>query len=440
MNRTIALLALALGLIVHGAQGCGIDWSLPKNHFDGVNEFGCVSVWENIGNIDIGDGLVLPLNINFRSDRTTSSSTLGSGWILALLDSNIIQVDERTFMMYDPAGPFRLFWRDSKNPSILSGQAGWKAEIQGDLITAWTDCGAKLVFNKGRITSMQLKDKVFTYNYQNGQISEILQGNTPILMVKKEPISGKMIALRLSRNREIGIELGTRPCVQTVAKQSVVSGFAPTLNLIARANGLKTTFDFAVDDKFHPSIIINQTRKIVGDNLTKFMLTDGNLVQYSVGESLVRFQNSEIERKHFINGQVEVWYHDSTKGIEKVVTADGNTEVRSWFVSGRLAGKPRSIYFGNEGYKYIYDELGDCKSKNFKNGDILKFERSAKNGTCVLSLERQNGSSVVRTVSVSGDKQWEFISGNSTNNKTVSYSYNNASGFLKIDESKPNTP
>ena len=442
MKRTVTLLSLALGVVVHGAQGCGIDWSLPKNHFDGVNEFGFVSIWENIGNIDLGDGLVLPLNANFRSDRTASSSTLGTGWHLALLDANIVQIDERTFMMFDPAGPFRLFWRDPKNPNILSGQAGWKAAIQNDSITAWSDCGAKLIFNKGRIVSIQLKEKTFTYNYQDGKVAEIHEGNKLILTVKKKPITGEVTGLSLLGNQEIQIEQAERPRIQSIQGKNLVVGKDMTLGKVSAGAGVQKTYDYGVTVTLQPTVTVTDIgkspRQIVWDTATRFITADGDWT-YDIKPSPNKGFNAAIER---INSkkQKEFWSYDSIKGIEKLVTTDGNTELRSWFVSGSLAGKPRSVYSGNEGYKYIYDEKGDCKSKIFKNGDVLRFEHSTKKDTCILSFKRQNGSNAIRTISVSGDKQWTFASENITKNKTVSYSYNTASGFLKIDESQSKKP
>jgi hypothetical protein len=64
------------------APACGLDWTLPQAHFEGVDENGYVAYWEKIGQADLGDGLVIPVNIGFNSHRETSSPTLGKGWIL----------------------------------------------------------------------------------------------------------------------------------------------------------------------------------------------------------------------------------------------------------------------------------------------------------------------------------------------------------------------
>jgi len=364
MKRTITFLSLALGLGLHGVQGCGIDWSLPKNHFDGVNEFGFVSIWENLGSIALADGVVLPLNANFRSDRASSSSTLGSGWSLTLLDANIVQIDEQTFMMFDPTGPFRLFWRDAKNPNVLSGQAGWKAEIgkgaNGDTITAWADCGGvKLVFNKGRITSMQLKDKVFTYNYQNGQVSEIREGNTPILKVEKTPISGDVTGLTLANNQNIQIERSDRPRIQIVNNQPLISGMEPSLSKVIKSDGTTITIDYAIDQNLNPTMKIG-SRLITWNSATKIIISDNAWI-YDIKPSLVKGFNASIARKNKSN-QEELWFYDASAGKETVKTVDGHRIVNAWFTSGILSGKKRYTEERKDDItsssKYIYTEAG----------------------------------------------------------------------------------
>ena len=368
MKPVTTLIALGLGLVVNGAYACGIDWNLPKNHFDGVNEFGFVSIWENIGEIDTGDGLVLPLNINFRSDRNTSSSTLGAGWHLALLDSNIVQIDERTFMMFDPAGPFRLFWRDAKNPNILGGQAGWKAEIRGDTITAWADCGGiKLVFNKGRIASMQVKDKTFTYDYQNGQISKLREGNTPILKVERAPVSDEVTGLTLANNQKIEIKLGERPRVQTIQGKNLVVAKDLSLASIStesQEQAQMREFEYGVDDRIQPTLTVKETgstdRKVVWNPGNMLISRDGEWT-YEIKPGAGPFDNAAIGRENARN-QSEFWHRNNTKGEEIVRHGDGSATVKRWFTTGTLRGRPRSneethsADSGSTYERYSYDE------------------------------------------------------------------------------------
>lgn len=463
MNRKTALLALALGLVVYGAQGCGIDWnSLPKNHFDGVNEFGFVSIWENIGSIPLGGGLNLPLNANFRSDRTTSSSTLGSGWHLALLDANIVQIDERTFMMFDPAGPFRFFWRDSKNPNVLSGQAGWKAEIgnggSGDTITAWADCGGvKLVFSKGRIASMQLKDKVLTYNYQNGQISEIRDGNTPILKVEKAPITGEVTGLTLANNQKIQLERGNRPRVQVVNAQQLISGVEPSLSKVTKSDGTAITFDYAVDQKLNPTLKIGN-RLIRWNSATKTIISDDAWV-YDIKPSEDRFANAAIGRSDATGGQKEFWYSDSKRGVETMRFADGKTKEVSRFSSGNLRGLVREVRESDDGTNKIvlrinYNEAGSALRSTLNGATVplsfayrLAFNSilgKHSNDTSERILADIHGNSILNTLSTEGYKKSRLldafghtIKSQTGNKETIFFTCDNFDGQIVILSGKP---
>jgi len=423
---------------VHGTQGCGIDWSLPKNHFDGVNEFGFVSIWETLGSIPLGSGLSLPLNANFRSDRSTSSSTLGSGWHLALLDANIVQIDERTFMMFDPAGPFRLFWRDPKNPNVLSGQAGWKAEIcSGNTITAWADCsGVKLVFNRGRIASMQLKDKVLTYNYQNGQISEIRDGNTRILKVEKEAITGEVTGLTLANNQKIQVEHGDRPRVQVVNGQQLVTGVEPSLSKVTKADGTDITLDYAADHKINPTLKIGD-RLITWNPTTKFIVSDGEWT-YNIKPSLVKGFNASIERKNSANSE-ELWFADLAAGRETLKTVDKSEKVTTCFTSGELSGKLRSVLtigpYGNiiNSEKYFYNEIGNCIRKENSSGRVVVFDYHKDNSECDIKVQNIATSDLEKNISISNNGTWKLVSNDLKHNIIVTYSYDKTLGILKIE-------
>src|SRR5689334_19404920 len=134
--KHILMALLVAGFLGDHATGCGLKWRLPKDHFNGVNESGSVSYWEQVGELDLSDGLKIPLVIGFESSRESVSPYLGHGWILALLDSNIVQTDENNFKMTLPDGYTLSFARERQAPSLLSGQAGWKAEIKNQTITA----------------------------------------------------------------------------------------------------------------------------------------------------------------------------------------------------------------------------------------------------------------------------------------------------------------
>ena len=50
-------------LVPFSAMGCGLDWTLPHAHFEGVEEHGYVIHWEKIGEVAVSGKVVIPVNI-----------------------------------------------------------------------------------------------------------------------------------------------------------------------------------------------------------------------------------------------------------------------------------------------------------------------------------------------------------------------------------------
>ena len=104
-------------------------WVSPSSkglepHFDGVDGKGHVCYSHQIAELDLGSDLKLPLIINFRSDRESSSTCFGKGWVLPLLESNIVQTAEDVFLMTQPDGWVRHFYRRNHGDTVLDGGPG----------------------------------------------------------------------------------------------------------------------------------------------------------------------------------------------------------------------------------------------------------------------------------------------------------------------------
>ncbi|MBE2205690.1 MAG: hypothetical protein IAE94_15265 [Chthoniobacterales bacterium] len=355
--------------------GCGIGWTEPKSHFEGVDYQGHVMHVEKLGDLHAGKGLSLPIFAVFTSHSGNDSPYAGHGWTVPLLESRMLQVDENGFKLDQPDGWFRMFGRDKNNPNILNGQGGWKAEIRGDTITAWADCGSKLVFNKGRLVSMQLKDRKFDFLYEGNRVSEIREGAMPVLRVEKEAISGEVTGLRLADNRQIGLERSERPRVQVINNQNLVGGMGQSLSKITRADGTVRTIDYAVDDKLNPTMKLGD-RLIVWNPASKKIVKDGDWT-YDIKAGAGPFDNAAIGRKNAQN-QSEFWHRDGVKGEEIVQEIDGVKKRVSWFTSGKLAGKLRSRTIFESSNRvdqtsYSYDEKGRALREVFPTGDSAEY-------------------------------------------------------------------
>lgn len=211
---SIAAAALLASTVSHTkVKACVSAFSMPQSHFEGVDYQGYVFHVEKIGYLQMSSDVKLPMYLTFSSRRETVSPYVGYGWEIPLLESKIVQLDENNFRLDQPDGWFRPFWRDIKNPTLLHA-SGWEAEIHGNTITAWASCGMKLTFRKGRIVSMQLKDRKLDYLYEDNQVSQIREGSTTVLKVEREPSTGEVIGLNLGNNQRIGLECDQRPRVQ----------------------------------------------------------------------------------------------------------------------------------------------------------------------------------------------------------------------------------
>jgi hypothetical protein len=196
---------LAWVALAASAFGCGLDWNLPTNHFDGVNEQGYVAYWEKVGDVDFGDDLKLPLVIGFRSNKENGAPSpyLGAGWILPLLESNFVQTGENSFVMMQPDGWNNLFLR--RDDTTLNGSAGWMAEIKGNTITAWAKCGWKLEFFKGHIVSMTTpKNRKFEFVYSGSVVTAVRENGVAKLTAEQES-TGKVKALLFNGKRILGV-------------------------------------------------------------------------------------------------------------------------------------------------------------------------------------------------------------------------------------------
>ncbi len=342
-------------------SACGLDWSPPTNHFDGVDEQGYVEYWEKVADVDFGDGLKLPMEIGFRShyENGAPSPYLGAGWVIPLLEANFVQTGENSFEMLQPDGWTNLFLR--KDTTTLNGSAGWMAQINGDTITAWARCGWKIQFYKGHIVSMTTpKNRTFEFVYSGDMVTAIRENGATRLGVEQDTHE-KVMALVFD-NRRLEITKDQKPRVQKIAGQNLLAGMDESLKSISPSVGPDKTFEFAVSDKIQPTL------KITSDTVKDRLFTwDPSTKKIVNGPSA----NAAIRRANGIK-QSEYWFHDDLKGCETTETIDGSQTIRKWFVGGAPSGMFRS-------------------SETYLNGSLIGFEKCSYDydGT-LLRVTRKN--------------------------------------------------
>jgi len=368
------LVGAAIALSAVSAAACGIAWQKPSNHFDGINERGFVSYWDQITELDFGSGFKVPLIVNFRSNRDAVSPYGGYGWLVPLLESNVVQLEENRFMLVQPDGWNRYFGRKNSSEATLLGDGGWAAELKGNIFTAWASCGWKLIYANGKISSMVSPDnRRFDWVRSGDRVTEIREGGTTRLVVKWN--GANELAAIEANGQEITFGRGDKPRIQNTAGQNVVAAIDRSLTCVAVVGGLEKTYEFGVNDKLNPTFKTGD-RLIVWNPATKLGLSDGGWSYQIMPDPENGY--AAIGRKN-ANGQSEFWHKNRNKGIEIVEGLDGIRKITTTFVNGKLAGSIRKVVEERQGKSEIrlqnsFDEQGRLIASQTSGGKLTRFE------------------------------------------------------------------
>lgn len=377
------------------AYTCGLIWPHvhSKCHFDGVDNQGNVVLIQKLGELELLKGRRLPFYAVFKSESGNRSPYAGYGWNVPLLESKIVQVDENRFRVFQPDGFQRRFRRDKKNANILRSRTGWTAKIVGDTITAWCQCssnGSKMVFNKGRLISIEVNEEKFDYVYEGDRVAAIREGNQTIFKVEKYPPTRCITGLTLLNGQMIGLERVKRPLVQVINHQALTNVTVESLSKIIMTNGTIKTFEYGLDQKLNPTLKLND-REIVWDAATWKIIRDGECT-YGIMSGVKPWENAAIARTNAHN-QTEFWYKNDTKGEEIAEGVDGIKKIKTRFTSGKLRGKIRKEVEIKDGAKkilgeYSYNEKGFLiRIRQDKKDTFLVYEDDGKLAALVTNGE-----------------------------------------------------
>ena len=372
-------MAGVIGMVsIKSLMGCG-DFRMPSNHFEGVSSQGYISIWKQLDTLDLGDTRV-PILLGAQTYRSIPSGALGSGWIMPLFDSGIVQRDENTFDMITPDGTMDYFCRDRETPSILHGSSGWTAEIQGGDITVYSKCGSgwKMVFRQGRLDT--LSKGTHALKIQRDQLSRpigISENGISRLALTRDEKTGLVSALEMNGKKYL-FGYDGKPRIENVGGQNLVGGVEPSLHQITLPDGKKETYDFAVTDKMLPNLKITDTdgkERMIVWGLDGRMLQDGEW-SYDIKPGNDPKGNASIGRTN-PQKQMEYWFRDEERGQETTVALDGTKTIESWFTSGVAAGKTRKTEITKNGkltvYRRTYDEKGNLIKESKPEGVINEF-------------------------------------------------------------------
>ncbi len=389
------IFAVLVQVVISPAYSCGVKWKKPATHFDGVDEFGNVSFWDQIGELKVGGGVALPVVIGFRSDWEYLSPYLGHGWRLGILDSCFIQRSEHEFDMIQPDGYTVPFGRDPKNPGILHGAKGWKAQMSGNLIEVYASCGWKLSFEKGRLSFLCTPgNRILEIRRDAGGVATDVVSGTEVLLKVRRDSQGAVNGLRVNE-QWIELEQTEKPSVQCVAGANLVSGKETAMGRIVLPNGSTWKFEYGLTDRIQPTLSISKSespasRLIAWDPATRTILSDGSWY-YHITPAAHRGHNAAIARTQ-ADGRKEFWHYDLDRAEERITDSLGKTTIKRWFGSSNLIGKPRSVEsIAKNGARsvtrYSYDEKGNLLRKIGSEESFLREYSADRRTVATLSLD-----------------------------------------------------
>lgn len=344
-------------------HACGLIWpnAHSKCHFSNIDDQGNVLIIQRLGKLTSLEGKQMPFYAIFKSDVETSSPIAGYGWSVPLLESRIVQMDERRFCMFQPDGFKRIFGSRKENPNLLSSRDTWKAEIRGSVITARCRCenmGNILVFKQGRLVSMETQGEKYEFIYDGAMAVEIRQGYRTILKVIKNPITGDVTGLNLLNEEKIELERDKRPRIQVVDGQQKISVTDESLSKIIMPDGTIRTFSYGLDQDDNP-YIKTDSEEIAWSAATHLIIRDGEW-KYGITPGPEPGANAAIARTNMLD-QTEFWHRNIYKGEEITEGIDGVKRIKTWFTSGKFKGYTRKETQIKDGIKrilceYSYDE------------------------------------------------------------------------------------
>lgn len=438
--RNIAIgLASAVAVVwlpLPEAGACGFPWIEPKSYFENVDYQGHVHVVEKLAELEI-DGLYKPLPIYVVFNSSYGIAPHAGAFEIPLLESKIVQLDENNFLLRSPSGWLLPFLR-TKDKTILNGAMGMKAEIKEDRITVWSDCGDRLVFQRGRLVEIEQNGVKLLYSYQGDKVSQIRDGfGKPIMEVRTDAQTRKVMELVIPQRNPIQFSWGTKPVVQVFQGKRLIGGTVDAVTKFTLPTGDTKSFEFEVDGDLLPLIKCDGDERLAWNPET-LLIEKSREWSYSVKPVKERFEYAAIDRVDS-GGRRESWHRDSMRGTE-TWQKDGVRSVSSYFASGRMTGALRKIEVLREGqtqkevtYQASYNEEGNL-IRELSQETLREFDKSGVVQKVVSTDGKVLYQQVESAVPISAEGFVTSVLERATGKELRMYRDNRLLGSLELDE------
>jgi len=391
----------ALASLIEGTSWARpVDLSAPGGVLGPIDNYGHVRFFSELGEVDFGDGLTLPLRFEFGSHYTRSSPYLGLGFRLPLLESHHVLIREKMMRCYLLCGKHLYLRQDRKDKNKFATLNGeWTGKLDGDTFVISRDDGWELGFRKGKVEYLKTdKGREIRWKYSGNVAVEMYEpGGASVPLRVETDASGNVEGLLVNQqNHEIALD--QRPIVRQVKETHLVEGFVPALAAWKLPSGKQESFAFEVEPKtvtpqLHHTSLDGEKTTITWEPKQGYVRSvDG--WSYTVTEKPAPGSRPNYEppdlRRTTAEGLEEFIKLQNRKGIAERKSLDkGHIITHTHKSPGPLFGKlRRKVQILDDGtekllYQAGYDEAGRLIRETDAQGFITHLQRDPKTGKVI---------------------------------------------------------
>lgn len=138
---------------------------------------GFASWWYTIPSVIPLGGEKLPLAFHFTTNPSNNVGSLfGANWCCPLLESCLVEKDERTISVFTPGGAIlTLYSLDANSERFASGDSKFHGIRKSDAFVLTGKSGEQLIFKGGRVSQFKAEKlgSVLRWNYASGRLTSL---------------------------------------------------------------------------------------------------------------------------------------------------------------------------------------------------------------------------------------------------------------------------
>jgi hypothetical protein len=284
-----------------------------------VDKDGYVNPIISLGDINFGEGLTLPLVLNFSSAIRPPSPEFGQGWDCPLFEAKIFDVQQGQKRMETLGGKDRYLVYNQRTDSWKHFFTDdWKGEAKGDDFELIYKTGCQFVFNKGLISSITTPDgRTILWNRSGGKLVSLQEsGKSPAMQITYDKLG---FAEQILLNPD---NMGVAQKTYDFESSLIYAG----IEKIQCPLGRKVAFDRTRDKALNPVITWTDTLHLPvtlsWDIKTGKILSD-NQYTYQITELSDDKTWPKMDRKNIATGGMESFYFDVKHGTTDETLSDG---------------------------------------------------------------------------------------------------------------------